>query len=408
MGRVRLLFVAPRFPYPPMQGDRRRAYELLRRLRERYAITLVAPDAPDSARHAAELCDRWVPVAGGALGALAATAAAAVRDLPLQVGYYCPPALRAAARRLLGEGRYDLIHLHTARVGPIVADAIAARVPAVVDLIDALSLNMRRRAERERAPRRWIFAAESRRMARYEQWLLRHVAAATIVAAPDCAALGAPENLHVVPLGVDLDRFSSDGAARDPATLVFSGRMAYFPNADAAQFLAAEILPLVRAQIPGARLRIVGADPTPATLALRALPGVEVTGYVERVEAELRRATLAVAPMRAGTGLQFKILEAMACGAPVVATPLALAGIEAVDGVHALAADGPRALADAIVRVCSQPELAQGLARAGRRLVESRYTWGAAVESFDQIYADALRGPGVPHAPARAPMGQAV
>lgn len=402
MGRVRLLFVAPRFPYPPLQGDRRRAYELLRRLRARYDITLVAPDAPDAALHAPDLCERWVPVTGGRAGALVATLAMVMGALPLQVAFFCSPQLRAVVRGLLARERFDLVHLHTARVGPILAET---RAPVVVDLIDALSLNMRRRAERERAPLRWLFAAEAARMGRYEQWLLGRVAAATVVAAPDREALGAHENLRVVALGVDLDRFRGSGAARDPATIIFTGRMAYFPNADAARYLATVIFPLVRAEIPDAQLRIVGADPPAAVLALRELPGVDVTGYVDRIEDALGRATLAVAPMRAGTGLQFKILEAMACGAPVVATPLALAGIEATPGVHVLAAEAPRAIADAIVRVCRAPELARELASRARALVEARYSWDSAVEAFDQIYVAALHGPGMPQAAARASLG---
>lgn len=380
---MRVLFVAPRFPYPPLQGDRLRAYEILRHLHERHTITLVAPDQPGAAQIAAQLCTHWEPVATPRVASLLHTARALLSPTPLQVAFFCPPALRARVRQLLQHGSYDLLHLHTARVAPV---ADGTTIPAVVDFIDALSLNMRRRAEREHGLARMLFTQESQRMARYEQQLLDRLAGATLVSAADRAALGNHPRLHVIPLGVDLLHFGYRETERDPATIIFSGRMAYFPNADAAQYLARQILPLVQREVPEAQLRIVGADPPAAVQELAHLPGVHVTGYVADLAAELQRATLAAAPLRAGTGMQFKVLEAMACGLPVVATAQVLAGVAAQDGQHALAAEAAPQLAAAIVQLIRQPSLRITLARAAHRLVEELYTWERAADAFDQLY----------------------
>mgnify|MGYP000299208559 CR=1 FL=1 len=380
---VRVLFVAPRFPYPPLQGDRLRAYELLRQLHQRHTITLVAPDQPGAEQHAANICTTWQPVAQSRLAAFIRTAAAIPSSRPLQVAYLCSSALRATVRELLQTGNYDILHLHTARVAPV---ADGTTLPAVVDFIDPLSLNMRRRAEREHGLAQLLFAAESQRMANYEQQLLTKLASAVLVSAADRAILGNHPRLYVIPLGVDLQRFRYSETERDPATIIFSGRMAYFPNADAAQFLARDIFPLVRAQVPNVQLRIVGADPPAAIQELTLLPGVQVTGYVADLAGELQRATIAAAPLRAGTGMQIKVLEAMACGLPVVATRQVLAGVAAQHGQHALQGETAAQLAAAMVQLIQQPALRVQLARAAHRLVEELYTWERAADAFEHLY----------------------
>jgi sugar transferase (PEP-CTERM/EpsH1 system associated) len=391
---LKILFVAPRFPDPPTQGDRLRAYELLRRLSGQHEIVLVAPDQPRAASIARQLGVEWVPVALRRFEPLVAPLRALANGLPLQVPLLCPPAMITAVRQLLSTRRFDLIHLHTARVGPIAAQAT---IPVVTDFIDALSLNMHRRAAREQMPRRWVFAWEAQRMARYEQQLLRQSAAACVVAPADAQVLG--QTVQVIPMGVDRQRFVADDTPRDPATLILSGRMAYFPNADAAHYLAHDILPLVHASRPDVRLRIVGADPPSAVQSLAILPGVEVVGHVADMAAELRRATIAVAPLRSGTGIQMKVLEAMACGTAVVATPLALAGIAAQPQQHALVGAEPAELAAAIVQLLDQPHLRARLAAAAQQLVRQHYDWDQITMVIEQLYRDVvLRRNGAPHA----------
>jgi glycosyltransferase involved in cell wall biosynthesis len=197
-------------------------------------------------------------------------------------------------------------------------------------------------------------------------------------------------------MGVDLERLPYRDGGRDLATIVFSGRMAYFPNADAARFLATDVMPLVRARLPAAQLLIVGADPPAGVRRLARLPGVSVTGYVPEIAPFLHRATVAVAPLRSGTGQQIKVLEAMACGAPVVATPHALAGIAARAGEHALRAGGAEDLADAIVQLLEDAALRQRLSQAARHLVEQQYSWAQAADTFDALYQAAGRSAALP------------
>jgi sugar transferase (PEP-CTERM/EpsH1 system associated) len=383
---VKVLFVAPRFPAPSTHGDRLRAFYLIRELSKRHAITLVAPPNLDPDLRVLEYCRRWVRVQPQPVRRIAHTLRGLHGRLPLQTLLFCEPALQQAARRLQREEQFDVVHLHTARVGPA---AVAGQV-CVLDYIDALSLNMQRRAQHESLPLRLALQIESRRMQRYEQNLARCCQAAFVSSPVDRRALGAEMDIQVVPNGIDPQEFPYVEQGRDERTIVFTGRMGYFPNADAAQFLVHEVWPLVRCRHPDARLQIVGADPTPAVQQLARHPGVIVTGRVERMELYLQRATVALAPLRAGTGLQLKVLEAMASGAPVAGTSRALEGIGVRDGHEALVADTPQALAVAICALLDDPARRVELARRARALVEQTYTWERIALQIDDIYARAV------------------
>ncbi len=392
---MRILFVASRPPYPPIQGDRLRAYHLLRHLRPRHHITLVAPVlaarlTPEEDAANAALAHAWVPVPVGRSHWLRALLRYPFSPLPLQTLLFAAPALHRTVQRLLAQQAFDVLHVQLARLAPV-AQSSPPGVARVLDFIDALSLNMARRATREPWPRRAFFRLEARRMARYERALLRTFHQAVITSPADRTVIGDFANLHVIPNGVDVDAFAFHPGPREPGLIVFTGRMGYFPNEEAAVYFATQIFPRVRQAVPQARFVIVGADPSPRVRRLATLPGVEVTGRVPRVQDYLARAQVAVAPMRSGTGIQNKVLEAMAVGAAVVATPYALGGLAARPGEHLLVADEAEAFAAQVVRLLGEPALGRRLARAARAYVEAHHAWAQAAARLEAVYARAMQ-----------------
>jgi glycosyltransferase involved in cell wall biosynthesis len=309
--------------------------------------------------------------------------------LPLQVSLYGHRRMRDALREAMAGTGFDLAHAQLARMAPYVE---GLRLPRFVDLVDALSLSTRRRSLRQRGPLRWLVALEARRLLDYERRLCGAIEGAAVASSVDRDAIGPTPRLGVVPNGVDLDRLPFDRTRRDAATIVFTGNMGYFSNVDAACWFAERVLPLVRRDVPEARLRVIGARPTARVRRLaRADASVSVLGYVDDLGPHLRGATVAVAPMRAGAGQQFKVLEAMASGAPVVATPVAADALEARCGGALVVADTAEAFAEAVVALVRDPCHAGRVAARARSFVEDRYTWERSTLLLEEQH-EAARG----------------
>jgi glycosyltransferase involved in cell wall biosynthesis len=180
--------------------------------------------------------------------------------------------------------------------------------------------------------------------------------------------------VRVVPNGVDLEAFMPTPLPSTPS-LVFTGTLDYRPNVDGILWFCREVLPSAARRVPGLTLTIAGRRPVPAVRELARQPRVSVIADVADIRPVLQRARLAVVPIRLGTGTRLKVLEAMAAGRPVVGTAVGLEGLGVEAGRHALVADDPAGLADAIVSLCADTELAARLAAGGRQLVEARYGW---------------------------------
>ena len=392
---MRVLFLVTRFPVPPWRGDQLRAYHHLRLLAPRHEITCAAlvirPPPPEGVQALAALGVHVEVVRLGLAGAVPSLARVLVGDSrPLQVLLYARRRARARVATLAAGA--DLVHAQLVRTAAYLP---AGRAPAVVvDLVDALSASFARRAARERGPLGMIAAAEAARLQRYENALVRRGLACLVVAESERTSLEGREAVRVVPNGVDLAAFAYVEDGRPPARLVFAGNLGYFPNVDAAAFLVREVLPRVRAEVPGAELRLVGARPARRVRALAGTAGVSLAASVPAMAPELAAATVAVVPLRAGSGVQNKVLEAMATGTPVVATPRAVAGLALGPGGEVLVADDGAGLAAAAVALLRDPARARAQARAARALVERRYRWEDSAAGVEAAWRAAARLPG--------------
>jgi sugar transferase (PEP-CTERM/EpsH1 system associated) len=389
---MRLLFVASRFPWPLTHGDSLRAYHQLRLLSQRHRIVLLAPqpaaDVEENLSAIRPFCAKVETVATPLWRRLARLGQAPFTSLPLQTLYAFDPQMRRQAERLLHEETFDLIHVQLMRMAPV-ADSIRD-VPTLIDFIDALSLNMKRRTAREAWYRAWLFSLETRRAQAYEQQLLLRYDQAVVSTKQDHEALGSHNRIHVAANGVDPDRtFVEEG--RKPNVIAFTGHISYFPNADAAIWFVSQVLPLVRRQIPDAQFWIIGADPPPAVQALTQQEGVIVTGRVPSITHHLQQATLAVAPMQCGSGMQLKVLEAMACGAPIVVTPFTLGGLDVRHDEHLLIGHDATEFAELVTQLLQDRALGRRLAINARRLVDEKYTWEQSVAQLEHVYAQAIR-----------------
>ena len=391
---MRLLLVTTNAPLAPLEGTGLVVEALLQRLRERHdvrvlalartedrtddpAIRLVAPPAQSRAGDA-RLLARWA-VGGAPLRAAVATGA-----------------LVPALREELHAFGPDVVHVTPGDVCGLAREL--GGQAAIAAPLDAWHVAAQTRTHGAGALQAALLRAEARRRRAYELANYPRYFATVVVSDLDAEALRDPAhpiNLQVIPNGVDVARFARrpGAAARVPGAIVFHGSMAHPPNEVAAEFLAREVLPRVRAGRAGSApttLRLVGREPTERVLALGALDGVTVTGAVNDIRDELDRASVYACTMLTGSGIKNKVLEAMANGLPVVGTPLAYGGLDVRDGAEGRIAEGADALAAATAALLEDPAGAEALGDAGRRYVTEHRSWGAAVCAYEALYTAAV------------------
>jgi sugar transferase (PEP-CTERM/EpsH1 system associated) len=205
--------------------------------------------------------------------------------------------------------------------------------------------------------------------------------------------LGTARSTGWFPNGVDTEFFSPAAEPPDPDLVCFSGRMDYFPNQQGVTLFCEKILPLVRAQRPATRFVVVGAEPPPAIRRLADIPGVTVTGTVKDVRPHVQRAAVSVAPLEVARGTQNKILESMAMGVPVVCSPLAARGVDAVPGEHFLTAAEPADFAAQVLALLGDPARRAVQARRARERVLSHHSWAGSLRRLDALVESVVRLP---------------
>ena len=332
---------------------------------------------------------------------------------PLQAVYSWQPGLAQAIERLLaknnGNPLYDVVHvehLRGSRYAQFVKSlrtqpqyAHLKSTPIIWDSVDSIAHLFRQASQDSRKwTSRVITRFELPRTEQYERQLASAFDHVLVTSPKDKeiflqhtqADPSAPP-ITVLPNGVDLAYFHpAQDVQRDASTLVVSGKMSYHANMTMVLYLVNEIMPLVWETVPQARLQIVGKDPGKEISNLSKHPQIEVTGTVPDIRPYLQQATLAVAPIQYGAGIQNKVLEAMACATPVVCASQAVSALQAEVGQDLLVADTPQAFAQSILQLLSDCKLQAKIGWAGRRYVEAHHDWTTITERLETVYRQAI------------------
>ncbi len=383
---MKILMIAQRLPYPPDKGEKIRSYHELKYLAQRYDVwcACLIDDPADWAHVDAvrELCrDVAVVPQPRALGALRAIGSVLFGGT-ITEGYFRSTALQAAIARWSAHVQFDAVLAFSSSVARY-GLAVAAR-RRVVDLCDVDSAKWASYATRRHWPVRWLFGTEAKRLARHEWELAAAFDAATVISEREAerfrnaqaeTAESSPPPVTVFCNGIDLDAFTPSADPAPDPIVGFVGTMDYPPNTEAVCWFADRVWPRVRQDQPAARFRIVGRSPTRRVRSLRHRPGIDVTGAVPKIQDELQRMQVCVVPIQMVHGLQNKVLEAMACGKPVVATRAVAASAGAEPGRDLLVGDDEASFAAEVATLLSDADRRQRVGAAARSFVETRFRW---------------------------------
>jgi polysaccharide biosynthesis protein PslH len=332
----------------------------------------------------------WVPLTKpmAALNSLSTLPSA----LPLQAKFMWSEALMRKIESSLQSNPPDIIHVEHLRMAAY-GLRLASKWPIIWDAVDHLT-SLYRQAATTSLSRLWQLVAkvEAPRLSQYELWLTGQFPTTLVISEQDKMLFQRDnpfqDRIYLAPLGLPLPPLA-DASRRADDVLVITGTLNYHPNIASVHYFVREIFPLVLRQCPDIKLKLVGANPVPAVTALQS-PQITVTGFVPSISDYLQTATLALAPVTYGSGVQVKVLEAFSTATPLVATTIALRGLDAHDQEHVLTANSPADFAAAIIDLLSDSDRRQSIGAAGRRYVEQHHDLRATTENLIDIYRRAM------------------
>jgi len=395
---MKILAISTWFPFPPDNGAKARAYNLLRYLGARHDLDLLAmSQSSRDAEYIGEVerfCRRVAVFPepefnprkiGSLLGFFSAT--------PRYFAAHHSSEIEALAERWAREESYDAAIAVSLGAAPY---AVGLDVPLKVldqhnvesQVIKRQSRNESSRLRRLRRIPTWV------KTQRFERQMASKFDVIAVVSEIERDLMGSVlrnghrPRIEVIPNGFDPELLEHQGPAREDGLLLFTGALTYKPNYDAVMILCKEILPAIRVRRPEARLRVTGRTDGVDISSLATIPGVEFTGYVEDIRPIVSSASALVAPLRLGGGTRLKILEAMALGTPVVSTSVGAEGLGLRDGVHILLGDTSALVADQTVTLLDDDRLAQRIAENAREFIRERYAWPAIAAKLDRALLD--------------------
>lgn len=384
---MKILMLTPYLPYPLYSGGQIRSYNLLKNLSLKHQITLFSFIRSDKEtrylKNLKPFCREvrvfrrrqpWDP---------RNLFLSLLTPYPFLVSIYLSRHFREAITRELGRGDYDLIHAETFYIMPNLPQT---KIPTLLveQTIEYLVYQQFVR-DFKFWPVKPLLYFDVLKINLWEKYYWRRASRLAAMSDSDRQMMNQTvkdKKVDVVANGVD-GEFFSRVKPHGGQTVLFIGNFKWLPNRDAAHFLVKDIWPKIVARLPQARLLIVGRNPTAEITAL-AGPGIKIDGDVADIRTAFSQASVLLAPIRNGRGTKYKVLEAMACGLPVVTTKLGIEGIEADGSV--LVAESGQALAAAAVKVLQDGRLAKTLADSAKKIVYQKYNWQTISDRLNMIY----------------------
>lgn len=381
--------ITPRVPYPPLKGDQVIYYNRIKVLSKNHQITLLTFYENDTElknlSKITPFCSEVISVKLPLYKSYFNVLKGIFSEKPLQVSYYNSRIFKEKLNQLLEKNTYDIVHFHMLRLGEY--GLSINNTPKIIELIDSMILNMSRRIKVEGYFKSLLLKEELKRLIKYEKYIAEKYMRSIVVAEEDKKTINA-SNTKVISLAVDTDSFNAINPILNNYTLVFSGNMSYFPNENAIIWFIEKCFPLIKNKFPSVKLKIAGANPSKKLFAYLGDDSIKITGFVDNLAIELQNSQIAIAPMQVGSGMQFKVLQALACGLPVVATSLGKGSISDNGYNIFKISDTPEEFANSCLELLTNFSACQDMSLQAVSFIKNHYSWEINCKKLEHIYEE--------------------
>ena len=388
--RKKLIILLSRFPYPLEKGDKLRAYNQIKVLSNYYSITLITLTDRSIPRESIEqlrsLCKTIYIFRLSPISIFFNVFFQFLTNKPFQIGYFYSNRNFHRIKSILKEVKPDHIYCQLIRVSEYVKDYHDCK--KTIDFMDAFSVGIERRIEKSSKFTKWLFRSESKRLTLYERQIFEYFENHTIISEQDQQLIMHPKknNIKIIANGVDNSFFETINKEVE-YDLVFVGNMSYIPNIEAVNFISNEILPLLNTSEKKYSLFISGANPHPSIIKLaKHNPAIKISGWVNDIRSSYLKGKIFIAPMMIGTGMQNKLLEAMALGIPCITTPLANNAIKGINYESILVANTKYEFANAVQLLLNDENLYNKISENGKKLVLENFDWNKTTMDLIKLF----------------------
>lgn len=394
---MRILMLTPYLPYPLLSGGQIRTFNLLKKLASKHQVTLFALIKEDSERqYIPELEKYCESVKVFKRSKKPFTLQNIIRTVfsrfPFLVIRNHVPETIGAVKEALATEEFDLIHAETFYMMPHIP---RTTVPILLVEQTIEYLGYESFARNFSIPiLKQLLYVDIAKIRFWEKHYWEACDKLVVMSDNDREFIGETieniDKIEVVSNGVDTAWFSEkqEKLPENP-TVLSVGTFKWLPNVEAVNFLLEEVWPHIKAQIPNAKLWIVGNAPTKKVLAYQEKDeSITVSGKIPDIRDAFNQAHVLVAPVFSGKGTRYKILEAMASKRAIVATDIAVEGLNITNGEHVLTSNDAEGIADATIKLLQDAKLRHQLGQNGYTFVSNEYDWHGIAEKLDSIYLE--------------------